>query len=107
LDEIGEISRDFAVTSSQLDKIISHLSAVINRQNDLTNVLLEISKTNADIINPNPKMIEIMNLTNDSLDEFNKNIASLNQTVNQLKREEVHIIVRQEIEKLLSSKINS
>lgn len=106
LDEIGEISRDFAVTSTQLDKITDHLLLVIDRQNELTKIFLEISKTNADVVNPNPKMIEIMNATNIALADFNKNINELNRTANELKQEEIQIIVRRELENFFANRIS-
>ncbi|MPM80089.1 hypothetical protein SDC9_127135 [bioreactor metagenome] len=105
LEEIGEISRDFAVTSAQLDKITDHILAVVDRQSELTNTLLEIAKTNADVVNPNPKMIEIMNETNETLKDFKNNIIELNKTTNQLKQEEMKIIVRKEVERFLTNKI--
>jgi methyl-accepting chemotaxis protein len=106
LDEIGEISRDFALTSTQLDKITDHLLSVVDRQNELTNILLNIAKTNADIINPNPQMLEIMGKTNESLKEFKDNIIELNRTTNQLKQEEIRIIVRREIVNFFANRID-
>ena len=106
LDEIGEISRDFAVTSTQLDKITDHLLSVVARQNELTNILLEISKTNADVVNPNPQMLEIMGKTNETLREFRENIIELNKTASQLKQDEVKIVVRNEIESFFVSKVS-
>jgi len=107
LNEIGEISRDFAVTSTQLDKITDHLLSVIDRQNELTKILLDISKTNSDVVNPNPKMIEIMTATNIALSDFNKSIIELNQTTSKLKQEEIQIIVRKEIDNFFTNRISN
>ena len=106
LDEIGEISRDFAHTSSQLEKITDHLLTVVDRQNELTAIFSDIAKTNAEAINPNPKMLEIMNETNETLIKFKDNIAELNETTNQLKQEEIQIVVRKELENFFTKKIS-
>jgi len=105
LDDIGEISRDFALTSAQLEKITDHLITVAGRQNELMNIFSEIAKTNADATNPNPKMLEIMAKTNETLIEFKDNITELTKTTNQLKQEEIQIIVRKEIEKFFTDRI--
>ncbi|MDR0927121.1 MAG: hypothetical protein LBO69_05080 [Ignavibacteria bacterium] len=106
LDEVGEISRDFAVTSTQLDKITDHLLAIVDRQNELSDIFLQISKTFADVVNPNPQMINTMNATNALLKEFQQNIIELNNTTRQLKQEELQILVRNEVERFLTNRIS-
>lgn len=105
IDEVGEISRDLAVTSSQLDKITDHLLAITDRQNELYSILLNIAKTNSDVVNPNPQMLEIMQETNKTLFEFKQNIIELNDTTKKLQQEEIEFAVRKEIERFLTNKV--
>ncbi len=106
LDEIGEISRDFAVTSSQLDKVSNSLSVVSDKQNELFLIMSDIVKTNADAARPNPKMLEAMNETNAALVKFNDTVILLNETASKLKSVEIEIAVRKEIENFFTNKIS-
>jgi hypothetical protein len=105
LNDIGEISRDFAVTSTQLEKITDHLISVSDKQNALTNILSEIANSLSDATSPNPKMLEMMQATNKTLLEFNENIEKLNSTANKLKHEEIEVAGRKEVEKILTNNI--
>jgi hypothetical protein len=101
LNEIGEISRDFAVTSVQLEKITDHLLSLYERQNELTDILKNIAKMNADAIAPNPQMLEVMKSTNEALAEFKQNIIKLNETTKQLEQEQIQIAVHKEVERFI------
>jgi len=107
LDEVGEISRDFAVTSAQLEKISDNFETIITKQNQISILLSEVAKTNAEAVQPNPKMIEIMSETNTALSEFNNTIKQLNTSAEQIKSEEIISTVRKELEKILTQKVNN
>jgi len=107
LDEMGEISKDFAITSTQLDKISEHLIATADKQTELINQLNNIAQTLAEISNPNPKMVSIMEQSNIKLAEFNQQLASLIQTTNQLQKEQIQHAVRQELEKVFAEKVSN
>lgn len=105
LDEIGEISKDFAITSTQLDKIANHLLIIVDRQNELTNTLKDVADRFADIQNPNPKVAETMQETTNELLKFNSQLTQFIDATNKLKQEEITLAVRKELEKIFSKKI--
>ena len=107
LDEIGEISKDFAITSTQLDKISAHLVAIIDRQNELSDTLKDIVCKFSDIQNPNPKAIETMQNTNEELSRFNSQLSKFIDATNKLKQEEISIAVRKELEKIIYNRMNN
>ena len=106
LNEIGEISKDFAITSAQLDKIADHLLAVIEKQNDFADTLKNVAEKFADIQNPNLKTIETMRETNSELSKFNIQLTQFIDATNKLKQEEITLAVRKELEKIVSRKID-
>lgn len=103
--EIGEISRDFAVTSAQLDKITDKFETIIDKQNTLLILIKNIAESNIEAVKPNPQMLEIMKETNIVLEKFNLEIDELNKTVNKLKINEIESVVKQEIEKFIINKV--
>ena len=103
--EIGEIGTEFAAAVSNLENISNSLHSVIQNQTELTSKITDIASCNADAIAPNPKMIEIMKETNNKFLELNKTVSDLNHSVEELKREKVELLVRKEVEKLISNKI--
>lgn len=107
LVEIGEIGRDFAAAVVQLEQITNKFSHIADNQIKLFEKLDEIATTNKDAIAPNPEMIREMKETNISLSDFRNTIEMLNNSVSQLKKEEIDYSVKKHIEKFLSDKINS
>ena len=105
LNEIGEISKDFAITSIQLDKITNHFLAIVDRQNELSDVLKTIVEKLSDVQNPTPKVIETMQNTNEELNRFNSQLTTFIDATNKLKQEEISNVIRRELEKIISNKI--
>jgi hypothetical protein len=103
--EMGEISKDFAVTSTQLDKISNYLLAIVDRQNELADTLKLIVNKFSDIQNPNPKVIKTMQDTNDELSKFNSQLTEFINATNKLKQEEISVAIRKELEKIISNRI--
>ncbi|MCL2039050.1 MAG: hypothetical protein FWG85_01310 [Bacteroidetes bacterium] len=107
LNEIGEISKDFAITSTQLDKIANHLFTIIDKQNQLADTLKNVTYKFADIQNPNPKVVETMQETTNELLKFNSQLTQFIDATNKLKQEEISIAVRKELEKIVSQRIGN
>jgi hypothetical protein len=103
--EIGEIGTEFASAVANLEQISNSLNEIIHNQTLLTNNIGEIARCNAEAIAPNPKLIEVMNETNSRFMELNNSISSLNQSVEKLKEEKVELLVRKEVEKIISNKV--
>ncbi len=107
LDEVGEISRDFALTSAQLEKIATSFETIIEQQNSLVEIITDISKTNIEAVHPNTQMLEIMKATNYSIADFNKNIQNINTSLEQIKSYEIEKVVKKEIELFFRKRLDS
>jgi len=103
--EIGEIGRDFAAAVGQLENISSSVNEMIRQQVDLINIVNQIAKNSADAISPNPKMLDTMRVTNIALEEFKNSVQGFSAAADNLKKEEIEISVRKEVEKVLVNKL--
>ncbi|HOQ48662.1 MAG TPA: hypothetical protein PLV01_02405 [Candidatus Kapabacteria bacterium] len=105
LNEVGEISRDFAATTMQLENLTEKLNALISLQNETLAQISSIAKSFLDISQPNPEFVKILQQTNHSLLDFNDKIKLLNENISQIKQEEIKIAIRNELEQILSNKL--
>ncbi|HOM05327.1 MAG TPA: hypothetical protein PLU67_07530 [Candidatus Kapabacteria bacterium] len=105
LNEVGEISRDFAATTMQLENLTEKLNALISLQNEALAQISSIAKSFLDISQPNPEFVKILQQTNHSLLDFNDKIKLLNENISQIKQEEIKIAIRNELEQILSNKL--
>jgi len=105
LNEVGEISRDFAATTMQLENLTEKLNALISLQNEALAQISSIAKSFHDISQPNPEFVKILQQTNHSLLDFNDKIKLLNENISQIKQEEIKIAIRNELEQILSNKL--
>jgi hypothetical protein len=105
--EIGELSRDFASAVVKLEKVEELYGRLIEKQEDLINSVNKMTDSTIMAVSPNSEMLGIMKETNISLTDFKNNIESLNKSVEEIKKEQIEIAVRKELEKYLSNKVNS
>ena len=106
LDEIGEISRDFAGSLVQLEKLTETIEKMNENQELIAERLEQIIENVALISAPNPQMLEEMQKVNVSLNNFGNNLNNLNSQIESLRKEEIEIAVRKEFEKIISNKLS-
>ena len=104
--EIGEISSDYAAFSTQVDDVTATLSSLAARQDQLIEVMRETSEQNAQMIAPQPELLDTMQKTNQALHQFTETVQNLVGAAEALRREEVERSVRQEVERLLAGRLN-
>jgi hypothetical protein len=105
MDEVGEISVDFASAVVQLEEISETMKAFVANQGQILSKLEELNQNYADMSNPNPKMIGIMEKTNTELQQLQQNIETLNKAAEAIKKAEIEAAVRKELERILQSRI--
>lgn len=105
--EVGEISRDFAAVSVQLDNISESLNGMLDRQTELIELISQIAKSNAEAVSPNPKMLDIMDQTNASLSSLKDTVIDLNKGIKVIQKEEIEFAVKKEIEQLINTKLSA
>ena len=103
--EVGEISRDFAAVVTQLEKLSDSYQEVLKQQASLTYQISKLTENYSNASAPNPQLMEIMKETNNALNEFKNNVNNLNNAAELLKREEIEIAVRKEVERVLVNKL--
>ena len=106
ITEIGELGRDFAAVVIQLENLGNSMVDVISRQNEILNAVDKIVEANTNATQPNPKMLEVMDKTNKSIEEFGETLKQLNSTAEMLKKEEIEMAVRREVERIIVDKVN-
>lgn len=105
--ETGEISRDFAAISVQLEQSNEKIGRMLQNQSDLIASVSELVKSNAAAVSPNPEMLESMKETNAELKNFAELIAGLNEGLKNIRTENIEFEVKSQISKILSEKINN
>jgi hypothetical protein len=103
--EIGEISRDFAAVVVQLENLSSAVENLVDKQTDMITSVNDLANSVAHAVSPNPEMLESMRLTNTALNSFKSTVELLNKSAESLKREEIELAVRKEVERILIDKI--
>jgi methyl-accepting chemotaxis protein len=103
--EIGEISRDFAAVVVQLENLSSAVENLVDKQTEMLNSVNDLAQSVSQAVSPNPAMLESMNLTNTALNSFKETVELLNKSAESLKREEIELAVRKEVERILIDKI--
>ncbi len=104
--EVGEISRDFAAVVSQLEKLSESYQEVLKQQSNLSYLIGKLAENYSNASAPNPQMLEIMKETNSALSDFKNTVEYLNNAAEVLKREEIEIAVRKEVERILVNKVS-
>lgn len=104
--EVGEIATDFATISVNLEGLTDSMKEILGSQQELITSVNQLAESNAMAVSPNPELLETMKLTNEALQKFKESVNNLNLAAEVLKREEIEIAVRKEVERILIKKIN-
>ena len=99
------INSSLAGAIIQIERINENFSIIASTQSRTNDALQLIAKSASDAVSPNPEMLETMKLTNEALSQLNHTVNELNKAAEKIKREEIQLAVKQELEKLISSKI--
>ncbi len=105
LTEIGEIAKDFAISSIRLESITNELTEMNDSQKLIIEKIQNLNDNFQQLSSPNPEMLDEMKQVNFTLQNFKNTIQELNQVAQQLRREEIEITVRRELEKIISQSI--
>lgn len=105
LTEIGEIATEFAQSSVKLEAMTDELSRLNNNQEKLIEKIDKLTDVFAQNASPNPELIDIMKQTNNELNNFKNILTELNSTANNIKKEEIELTVRKELEKIITQNI--
>ncbi len=105
IEEVGEISVDFAGAVVQLEQIVDNMKNFLQNQSDLISQLNSINQKLSELNQPNPEMISILKQTNHELNYLKDNISKLNEAADSIKRTEIEAAVRKELERILHLRI--
>lgn len=107
MTEVGEISRDFAAATVQLEQITEKLAVLIDKQSTAIDLIAETARNTMNLAMPNPDMIKTMAETNQILSDFKDKISELVSSVDDIKSEEIRNSVRREIELLIVDRLKA
>lgn len=107
ISEVGEIARDFANATLQLEKISNNLSSIQIAHNQSILTISDISNNLKDATLPNQDMLISMKEINQSLIKFQENVKILNSELEKVKKEQIENAVKNELSKLINVKINN
>ncbi|MCO6466852.1 MAG: hypothetical protein J5I53_09575, partial [Bradyrhizobiaceae bacterium] len=105
LREIGEIGRDYAAMAVQLEAIAASLAEVVEKQETMNAAVRDSVQSAVNAVAPNPTLMNSMEKTSASLDQFADSINKLGSRLQALEAQEVQRHVRAELERLLSREI--
>jgi hypothetical protein len=103
--EVGEIATDFAAVVVNLEQLSDTMKSILESQSQLIESVKELAHSNVLAVSPNPQLIETMKNTNHALEDFRQTVNNLNIAAETLKREEIEIAVRKEVERVLVNKV--
>lgn len=104
ITEIGEIGRDFAAAVVQLENIALQMNNMAHSQQLLLDQITLVAQSAQAAVSPNPEMIAHIEKTNETLIDFKNTIQQLNKSASELKKEQIEITVRRELEKIISNR---
>jgi len=105
VNEIGEIARDFAAITVQLEELTLKYTDMIYLQKKMIEQTDELINNVAMSVSPNKNMLEAMKENSQQIDSLSRSFLGLNQTLNKLKNEEIEITVRKELERIMMGRI--
>lgn len=104
LTELGEIGRETATATIQLQASITTLERLTNETLRLADAAERIAQHTAAAISPNPDLLPVLRSVNEALVDFKHCLEQLIQTTSSLKHELIEQIVRQELARLLAAR---
>ncbi len=106
IQEIGEISTDFAIAVSKLENITNELKSFSATQVEVMKLLSNTNQNLTKAISPSEEFITNIKQTNDELIQFKEQISKLNESTQTIKEMNIRFEIRREIEDMLISKVN-
>jgi len=107
INEIGEIARDMADSTFQLQKINANLSDLLSSQNNLINNIQTFSQNLAETIAPNTELLNAMHNVSQSFSNLEKQLTALDNDLQNIKAMNIQASIRQELEKILLNNIKN
>ena len=103
--EVGEIATDFAAVVVNLEQLGDTMKNLVDTQRELIESVNQIATATSMAVSPNPELLDSMRATNTSLENFRETINNLNISAESLKREQIEIAVRKEVERILVDRV--
>lgn len=107
IDEIGEISTDFAKSVDKLDTLNENIENLVNKQSEVINLLEKLIQNNLNLTTPNDDFVNAVKNNNIEINNFTEKIKELNSNLEQIKSEQIKFEVKSELEKMLNKNIFS
>ena len=103
--EVCEIKHDYAAISVRLENIGDTFDNFTARQEALITTSREAVQVATMAVSPNPELLASMRETTSALHDFTYAVQTLTKSAEALKREEIELAVRREVEKVLTQNV--
>lgn len=105
--EVGEIATDFAKVVVNLEKLSDNIYTLIETQQKLVESVNNVVELTSQAVSPNPKLLETMERTSVALESFKQSVDNLNLSAEALRKDEIEMAVRKEVERILVQKLSN
>lgn len=105
IQEIGEISTEFATAVTSLETVSLELRTFNNNQNEIINQLSESIKLLSKAVSPSDEFNQNIKETNLQIIELKSHIELLTNNTKELRQKDIRFEIRREIENLLIDKV--
>lgn len=106
IQEIGEISTDFAIAVSKLENIANEIKTFSSNQIEIMRLMNDSNENLRKAISPTDDFLFALSKTNEELVKFKEQISLLNESTKTIKDMNIRFEIRREIEEMLISKVN-
>lgn len=107
IEEIGEISTDFAKSVDKLDVMNTNIENLIAQQSEMLKLMEKLIQNNLNLTTPNSDFVNAVKANNDEINNFTDKIKELNTNLELIKSEQIKFEVKSELEKMLNKNIFS
>jgi hypothetical protein len=105
--EMDEIATDFANSSEYMQNNVDALNRIAGAQNELIDLMNQAVRAIEKVATPQPELMKHFQQTNTLMQEFNKSLRRMTEEAQTLRRDEIEILVRRELDRVLAMNVQA
>jgi hypothetical protein len=105
IEEVGEISADYAAFTDKMSDVTAVLASIAERQDALTASIQDLVSVTTRSLSPTPEFTTVVNDTNRALQDFTGSVRSFVHSAEALHRDEIQRAIQREVERILALRI--
>ncbi len=105
--EMDEIATEFANSSDTMQNVVDELNRIAGAQNELIGLMEQTMRAVSMIASPQPELMKQFQQSNALMGEFNKSLRRMTEEAPALRRDEIEILVRRELDRVLAMNVQA